>query len=56
MASSGLAPDERREAPAPERLEAVLGAALALNPKGCERLGKALEALRPEIGQFEQRA
>ena len=51
-----LAPDQRRETLAVQRLEAALGAALALDPPGRERLGEALEALRAEVGQLEQAA
>ena len=51
-----LAPDQRREMLAVQRLEAALGAALAFDPPGGERLGEALEALRAEIGQLEQPA
>ena len=39
-----LAPDQRREPLAVQRLEAALGAAFALDPEGRERLGEALEA------------
>jgi hypothetical protein len=37
-----------------QRLEPALGAALADHPEGGERLGKALEPGRTEIGQLEQ--
>jgi hypothetical protein len=49
-----LAPDQRRQAPPVQRLEAACGAALAVDPKGRERLGKALETGRAEIGQLRQ--
>ena len=49
-----LAPDQRREMLAVERLEAAFGATLALDPPGGERLGEALEAPRAEIGQLEE--
>ena len=51
-----LAPDQRREMLAVQRLEAALGATLAFDPPGGERLGEALEALRAEVGQLEQPA
>jgi hypothetical protein len=51
-----LAPDQRREVPAVQRLEPALGAAFAFDPKSRERLGEAFETLRPEIGQLEQPA
>ena len=51
-----LAPDQRREVLAVQRLEAALGAALAFDPPGGQRLGEAFEALRPEVGQLEQPA
>ena len=51
-----LAPDQRRETLAVQRLEAALGATLAFDPPGRERLGEALEALRAEVGQLEQPA
>ena len=51
-----LAPDQRREPLAVQRLEAALGATLAFDPPGGERLGEALEALRAEVGQLEQPA
>ena len=51
-----LAPDQRREALAVERLEPALGAPLAFDPPGGKRLGEALEPPRAEIGQLEQPA
>ena len=51
-----LAPDQRRETLAVQRLEAALGATLAFDPPGRQRLGEALEALRAEVGQLEQPA
>ena len=51
-----LAPDQRREMLAMQRLEAAFGATLALDPPGGERLGEALQPLRAEIGQLEQPA
>ena len=51
-----LAPDQRRETLAVQRLEAALGATLAFDPPGGERLGEALEPLRAEVGQLEQPA
>src|SRR5918995_1402814 len=51
-----LAPDQRGEMLAMQRLEAALGAALAFDPPGREGLGEALEAERTEVGQLEQPA
>jgi hypothetical protein len=39
-----------------QRLEAALGPALARDPPSRERLGKALETLRPEVVEVEQTA
>ena len=49
-----LAPDQGRQVLPMQRLEPALGAALADHPEGGERLGKALEPGRTEIGQLEQ--
>jgi hypothetical protein len=49
-----LAPDQRREPLAVQRLESALGAAFALDPESRERLGEALQAHGSEIGQLEQ--
>ena len=51
-----LAPDQRREPLAVQRLEAAFGATLAFDPPGRERLGEALEPQRAEVGQLEQAA
>ena len=49
-----LTPDQRREMLAVQRFEAALSATLALDPKGSNGLGEALEMLRTEIGKLEQ--
>src|ERR671919_1652790 len=48
-----VAPDQRREPLAVQRLESALGAAFALDPESRERLGEALQAHGSEIGQLE---
>jgi hypothetical protein len=39
-----------------QRLETALGTTLTFDLPGAERLGEAFQALRPEVGQFEQTA
>ncbi len=49
-----LAPDQRHKALAVQRFEPTLGTAFALDPKGPDRLGEALEMLRTEISELEE--
>jgi hypothetical protein len=49
-----LAPDQRREARAVQRIEAVLGTSFAHDLPDGDRLGEALEALWAEVRQLEQ--
>ena len=51
-----LAPDQRGEMLAVQRVEPALRAALAFDPESRERRGEALERHRPQIGQLEQAA
>ena len=51
-----LAPDQRRQMLAVQRLEAALGVALAFDPPGGQRRGEALEPPRSEIRELEQAA
>jgi hypothetical protein len=51
-----LAPDQRGQARSLTRLEAVLDPSLARDPPDRERLGKALQALRPDLVELEQPA
>ena len=48
--------DQRRQARRLPRLEAPFGPTLARDPPGGQRLGEALEALRPEVVELEQAA
>jgi hypothetical protein len=51
-----LAADERREAPGLTRLEAALNPSLARDAPRHDRLGEALEPLRPDVVELEQAA
>ena len=51
-----LASDQRRHALPMQGLEAAIGGAFSLDHEGGDRLCKALDPRRTEIGQFEQRA
>ena len=51
-----LAADERRDARGLTRLQAALNPALARDPPDRERLGEALQALRPDVVELEHAA
>ena len=56
MASSVLTPDQRRQTLPTQRLEAAIGATLAVDAERRERLCEAFHAKWAKVGELEQPA